>query len=109
MISRGDVVSVSLPGKYGKPRPAVVVQSDFFQGHTSVTLLPITGELVDAPLIRHTLQPDAGNGLQKISQVMIDKAHTLPAERIGEPFGHLDEQAMRDISRLLAFFLGIAK
>ncbi|EQD75369.1 transcriptional modulator of MazE/toxin, MazF, partial [mine drainage metagenome] len=37
-MKRGDVVTVVAPGDYGKPRPALVVQSDLFQDHPSVTV-----------------------------------------------------------------------
>jgi mRNA interferase MazF len=30
-VKRGDVVVCTLAGDYGKPRPAVVVQSDLFK------------------------------------------------------------------------------
>lgn len=56
-MKRGDLVTVSLPGAYGKPRPAVIVQSDYFTEHPSITLLPITSELVNAPLVRLGLEP----------------------------------------------------
>ena len=29
-MKRGDLVTIALQGDYGKPRPAVVVQSDFY-------------------------------------------------------------------------------
>jgi hypothetical protein len=35
-MRRGDLVVVSLPGDYGKPRPALVVQCDWFAEHPSV-------------------------------------------------------------------------
>ena len=107
-MKRGDLVTVSLPGAYGKPRPALVVQSDLFAGHSSITVLPITSELVDAPLLRPGLAPDSRNGLKKPSQVMIDKIHTLPRDRIGPAFGSLDGPAMLEITRCLALFLGVA-
>ena len=43
-----------------------------------------------------------------IHEVMIDKAHTLPREKVGEPFGRLDDGAMLEITRALSVFLGIA-
>lgn len=107
-MKRGDLVTVSLPGAYGKPRPAVVIQSDYFADHPSVTILPVTSELLEgAPLLRITLEPDEANGLRKMSQVMIDKAHTMPSGRVSQPFGSLDDQDMLRISRALAVFLGI--
>ena len=30
LIKRGDIVTCALSGDYGKPRPAVVVQSDLY-------------------------------------------------------------------------------
>lgn len=44
VIQRGDLVVVALSGDYGKPRPALVVQSDDFQALPSVTVLRITSE-----------------------------------------------------------------
>lgn len=108
-MKRGDLVTVALQGDYGKPRPALVIQSDFFDAHPSVTVLPVTGELRDTPLFRVTLQPDADNGLSKPSQVMVDKAMTVARDKVGEAFGSLDSGVMLEVERCLAVFLGIAK
>ena len=107
-MSRGDIVSVSLPGNYGKPRPALIIQSDFFNSHPSVTILPITSKLQDAPLVRITVEPEKENGLNKQSQIMIDKAHTVPCEKLSEPFGKLSDEKMAAVNKLLALFLGFA-
>lgn len=108
-MKRGDVVTVSLAGDYGKPRPALVIQSDLFADHASVTLLPITGHLVDgAPLLRFDVAANADNGLRKPSQVMIDKTHTVPRDKVGPSFGRLDEGMMLEITRALSVFWGIA-
>ncbi|MGE4356804.1 type II toxin-antitoxin system PemK/MazF family toxin [Halothiobacillus sp.] len=48
---RGDLVTIAIQGDFGKPRPAVVIQSDQFGEHPTVTVLPMTGTLVDAPLL----------------------------------------------------------
>ncbi len=107
-MKRGDLVSVSLPGTYGKPRPALVIQSDLFADHSSVTVLPITSDLLDAPLLRISVPPLPANGLQKPSQVMIDQVHTLPRDTVSKPFGVLDQDLMREIDRSLVLFLGMA-
>lgn len=73
-MKRGALITVAMQGDFGKPRPALVVQSDHFDEHPSVTVLPITSTLVEAPLLRITVQPSPRNGLQGGSQVMIDKA-----------------------------------
>lgn len=107
-MKRGDIVAVSLSGDYGKPRPALIVQSDLFDAHPSVTLLPITSELRDTPLFRINIEPNEENGLLKHSQVMVDKVHTIQREKIKEKFGRLDDTLMLAINRALALFLGFA-
>ena len=106
---RGDFVTISLQGDFGKLRPALVVQSDQFNEHASVTVLPVTGTVVAAPLLRVTVQPDARNGLQKPSQVMVDKAMTVKRDKVGPSFGRIDADALIEVERCLAVFLGIAK
>lgn len=107
-MKRGDVVTVAIQGDYGKPRPAVVVQSDLFNAtHPSITLLPLTSTIVDAPLVRLTIDPGRGNGLTRVSQVMVDKAITLPRDKVGETIGRLDEEVMIRVTRALAMWLSI--
>ena len=64
---RGNVVTIAMQGDFGKPRPALVIQSDPFNEHATVTVLPVSSALVDAPLFRVTIQPTSVNGLQKPS------------------------------------------
>lgn len=108
-MKRGDLVTIALQGDFGKPRPALIIQSDLFAPHPSVTVLPVTSALRDTPLFRVSLEPSAANGLQKRSQVMVDKAMTVVRERIGDVFGSVDAASMREVERSLAIFLGIAK
>lgn len=106
---RGAFVTISMQGDFGKPRPALVIQADQFSEHTSVTVLPVTSTLVAAPLLRITIEPSVENGLQKPSQVMIDKALSVKRDKLGEAFGHIDTDTMVQVERCLAVFLGIAK
>ncbi len=105
-VRRGDLVTVTLQGAYGKPRPALVIQSNLFAEHPSVTFLPLTGELLDAPLIRIQVEPSAKNGLGKPSQIMVDKTSSLPRTKISRPFGQIDDETMLAVTRALTFFLG---
>jgi mRNA interferase MazF len=106
LVNRGDIVTAVLPGDYGKPRPVLVVQSDLFDEHPSVTVLPITSHLVDTPLFRMSLDPER-TGLDRPSQVMIDKTMTIARKRLGQPIGRLPEDDMLQLNRLMAVFLGI--
>jgi mRNA interferase MazF len=107
-VRRGDIVTIVLPGAYGKPRPALVVQSDLFDSLASVTVLPVTSELRAAPLLRISIEPNTDNGLRKNSQVMIDKAQTVPRDKVGTTIGRLHEDTLVAVDRALAVFFGIA-
>ncbi|MEO7222923.1 MAG: type II toxin-antitoxin system PemK/MazF family toxin [Devosia sp.] len=106
-MKRGDIVTTAQRGDYGKPRPALVVQSDTFDETDSVTLLLITSQLQDAPLIRIDITPSNSNGLRKPSQVQIDKLTSAPRDRVGPVIGGVDSQFMLKINRQLAAFLAI--
>ena len=105
-MKRGDLVTVALSGDYGKPRPGLVVQSDLFNALPSVTLLPVTGDLREAPLLRIRVEPSEQNGLRKTSDIMVDKPQTVARERVGAVIGHVDDTTMVAVNRALATFLG---
>lgn len=107
-MRRGDLVTVALQGDYGKPRPALIVQTDQFAALATVAILPLTSHRVDAPLLRLTLEPSPENGLRGPSQIMLDKPMTVKVDKISSAFGHLDDTAMVSVNRLLALFLGLA-
>ena len=106
---RGNFVTIAMQGDFGKPRPVLVIQADQFGDHSTVTVLPVTSTLVAAPLLRITVSPNTKNGLQKPSQVMIDKAMTVKRDKIGPAFGRIDVNTLLEVERCLAVFLGIAK
>jgi mRNA interferase MazF len=106
-MKRGDLVTIALQGDYGKPWPALIVQSDLFDEHPSLSVLPVTGELQEAPLFRIRIEPDLTNNLQKTSEIMVDKLQSVARGRVGEVFGHVTEEQMLAVSRSLAVFLGV--
>lgn len=107
-MKRGDLVTVALSGDYGKPRPALIIQSDLFSTLPSMTVLPITSALTQASLLRIFLAPSSENGLQKPSQIMIDKIVTVPVKRLGKPMGRVNEDILVAVNRALALFLAFA-
>ena len=106
-LRRGDIVTVTLNGDYGKPHPALIVQADSFSALPSVTVLRISSELHDAPLIRILVRPDRGNGLRDPSQVMVDKATSVPRGKLGWRIGRVEPGLMRVIDNALQVFLGL--
>ena len=108
-MNRGDLVVVAMAGDYGKPRPALVVQSDLFnETHASVTVMPVTSTIVDAPLFRLIVEASPANGLRSLSQVMVDKLTTVRTAKVGKTIGRLEDDAMQRVNRALALWCGLA-
>jgi len=105
-MKRGDLVTVAFPGDFGKPRPALVIQSDQFLSHPTVGVLPLSSYIVDAPTVRISIGPTPQNGLRVGSQIMVDKIMTAHRSKVGPPFGRLDEEEMLAVTQALALFLG---
>jgi mRNA interferase MazF len=83
-LKRGDIVTVAAKGHYsGKPRLALVLQSDLFSDLGSITICLLTTDMLDAPLFRLTVEPSPSNGLQHMSQILIDKMVTVPRAHAG--------------------------
>jgi len=107
-VNRGDIVLVATPGDFGKPRPALIVQSRHFSNHPSMTVCLLTTHLHQTPLFRFHIEPAPGNGLASPSDIQIDKMMTLPREKIGQVIGRVDEKQLSEITKLLALWVGIA-
>lgn len=107
-MKRGDIVTIALSGDYGKPRPGLIIQSDLFSALNSVTILPLTSHLIDAPLFRILITPSIQNGLKLTSQIMVDKLYTTPRDKVGAVLGQIDHHKMLEIERALMVFIGIA-
>jgi mRNA interferase MazF len=108
VVKRGDVVLVSVPGDYGKPRPAILVQNDVLADMlASRTVCLVTSDVLPTPRLRVTIEPTAENGLRRLSQVQIEKLVTLPAEKVHGPIGALTSEQMREVSRRLRLHLDL--
>jgi len=108
-MKRGDVVIVAAAGDYGKPRPAVIVETDAFpETHASVVVCQMTSEIVEAPDFRVTIEPNEENGLRARSQVMVDKPVTVGRTRVGQPIGRLGDREIGRLNVALAFVMGLA-
>lgn len=109
VLRRGDVVVSALAGDYGKPRPAVVVQSDLFNPtHASVTLCPMSSEITGLDLFRIGVSPAAANGLRQPSEVMVDKVGAVARQRIRGRIGRLSGAQMKLVDRALRVWLDLA-
>lgn len=109
-IKRGDIVLCAIAGDYGKPRPALVIQSDLFNPtHPSVTLLPITSHLIDTPLFRIPVNASKTTGLKQASQIMVDKITAVRLDHIRERIGKVSPRSLEQVEQSLLRFLGFEK
>ncbi|WP_258805119.1 type II toxin-antitoxin system PemK/MazF family toxin [Pseudarthrobacter sp. NS4] len=106
-MNRGELWTVS-GGIYAqKPRPALIIQDDLFEASESVTLLPLTSQLTDAPILRLTVEPGDLTGLERESQIMVDKLTTVRRANLGQRVGQVDAKTMAAVEQSLAVFLGL--
>jgi mRNA interferase MazF len=108
-MKRAEVWTVAGGADYaGKPRPAVILQDDAFEGTASLTLCPMTTQAVDAPLIRLPVEPTRHNGLTVVSHVMVDKITTVAKSKLQKRIGKLGEEDLIRLNRAVLVFLGFA-
>lgn len=108
-MTRGEIVVVATRGAYtSKPRPALVIQSDLYNGtHASITICPVTSDLIDAPLFRIPLPAGARTGLTAASQVMVDKIVSVPRRAIGRAVGRCLAQELDAVDEALRTWLAL--
>jgi len=108
-VKRGEVWTVAGGEGYaGKPRPAVIVQDDRFDGTASVTVCAFTSDPTDAPLFRPAVEPSETNGLKSISRLMVDKITTVRKDRLGKRIDRLADEDLLRLDRAILIFLGLA-
>ena len=107
-MRRGAFVIVATAGDYGKPRPALIVQSDLFSELPSVVICPLTTTIrTDADQFRLDVSPSPENGLRDVSQLTIDKITVVPIAKVGKVIGSADDALLLRVNRALALFLSI--
>ncbi len=108
-MRRGDICIVAGGKDYaGKPRPAVIVQDDRFDGTDSITVCAFTTDATEAPLFRLPVEPNARNGLRMPCRLMVDKITTVPKAKIGAQVGRLDDDDVLRLNQAILVFLGLA-
>lgn len=108
-MRRGDIWTVAGGKDYaGKPRPAVIVQDDSFDGTDSITICTFTTDETEAPLFRLPVEPNERNGLRSPCRLMVDKITTIPKSRAGARVGRLDDEDILRLNQAVLVFLGLA-
>ena len=108
MVKRGEIWTVAGGGDVtGKPRPAVILQHDAFDGTESVTICAFTSDPTEAPLFRIEVKPTTANGLAAPSQLMVDKITTVKRRRLGTRVGKLARSDLQRLNQAAIVFLGL--
>ena len=109
-MKRGEIWTVAGGADYaGKPRPAVIVQDDDFDGTLSITMCAFTTDPTEAPLFRIRIQPSERNGLRAECSLMVDKLTTVPKAKLGSRIGRLDDEDVLRLNQAILVFLGLAR
>jgi mRNA interferase MazF len=106
-VRRGDLAIIVAPGDHGKPRPAVIVQSDELEDVDSVMVALISTRQMNAPLYRLSVAAATGTGLEEASDVIVEKVMAIPRRKIGPVIGRLSDADLLVLNRMLAFALGL--
>lgn len=106
-MKRGDLVSVAISGDYGKPRPALVVQSDAATETDSVLVCLLTSEDAPTTPFRVAIKSDDITNLRKPSTIMADKTLIALREKCGPVFGRAPQSVMLELDEALTFILGL--
>lgn len=108
-MRRGDIVAVVIQGEFGKPRPAVVIESDRLPPTDTVLVCLMTSTLQDdAPYRRHRVDPSALNGLRIVSEIMVDKVFAVRRGKCGQHIGALERPVLQQLTRKLGLVIGLA-
>lgn len=106
---RGDLVIAVFGRDYGKPRPALVIQSDLFnESHASAVLCPISSDITGLAVFRvKLLAARTTSGLREDSEVMVDKMAAVDRDRIRQRIGRLSGAQMEQVNTALRIWLDL--
>lgn len=112
-MHRGEVWLINLDPTIGaeikKTRPAVIVNDDAIGILPLKVIVPITEwkDRYAVALWMVRLEPEAENGLDKLSAADAFQVRSVAQERFARRVGRLSDTAMQEITRALAVVLSI--
>lgn len=108
-MKRGEIWSVAGGVYAAKPRPALIVQEDLFDQTASVTVAPFTSTLTDAPFLRIRIPRSDLAGLDRDSDIMVDKLTTVRRSNVHTRLGRVTSDQLVEVEQALMTFLGLAR
>lgn len=108
-MRRGEIWTQSGgPGYAGKPRPALILQSDLLVETDSVITCLFTSHKNDEIPSRITFVPNTNNGLRESCDLMIEKITAVPRSKLGQRLGFVATEDMDRVEDAMLLVLGFA-
>ncbi|HQR81018.1 MAG TPA: type II toxin-antitoxin system PemK/MazF family toxin [Actinomycetota bacterium] len=107
-MNRGEVWTAAGGVYASKPRPVLIIQDDRFHATGSVVVVPLTTQVVEAPITRVPINANEMSGIAEDSHAMVDKITTVRRSQLGKRAGRATPAQMVDVERALLVFLGLA-
>lgn len=108
-MKRGEIWTGAGSGRASKPRPVVILQSDYFDATDAVTVCFLTSHKREMPLLRVSVPASSENGLSQDSWAMIDTITTLKRANLRERIGVIEREHLLSIGQRIPMFLGLAE
>ena len=106
-MRRGEIWTQSGgPGYAGKPRPALILQSDLLNETASVVTCPFTTHDNTAIPSRVPFPASAANGLNEHSDLMADKIMAVSRDKLGRRVGAVSPADMLRVQEAVFVVLG---
>ena len=110
---RGDIVLVRSrrhEAHQATARPALVVQGEAIdaEAYDSVVVCLITSSSTRGGVCRVELAASSATGLDRPSEIMVEKVAAIPRAQVGDMIGQADEVALRQVDRALLLLLDLA-
>lgn len=108
-MRRGDIIRAVGRGDFSsKPRPSLIVQADLFNAHhPSLTVCPITSHVAGDALYRIPIARTAMNGLDRDSEIEIDRMQAIWLYRARGVIGHSSDMVMDAVDQALKLWLDL--
>jgi mRNA interferase MazF len=107
-LKRGDLLPIAIPGDFGKPRPAIVLQTDRVTFTDTVLVCMITSDLTEHSPFRVNVPNNQQTGLRKPSQIMTDKTYSVLRSKCGPVFGGVNDDVLEALRTALGFIMGFS-
>jgi mRNA interferase MazF len=110
---RGEIHLVEFDPARGheirKTRPAIVIQNDIGNRHSSVTIVAVITSAVSAHPVTVAIVPTKTNGLSVPSTIHLGQIRSVDRERLVKRVGVVDSTTMRRVNDALRISLGLVE